>query len=435
MFSKQQVVIAGATATSLILFISLHSPSQAAVKNAAYSVHEKVTTSWKPTQEQPYCKWVFDRYESSPYEQEWLDLTNGGVNDQVCQVSAQPAHARKMYKIIERVVGLVNLDHSIQWPRIDTAAPEPAHVDDSLFSKFYYKRVCYNTKKHEFEPALGVGIQLIEPLFGLLRDPFDWWCGEDNLSKQSAGQPPGYVLKDGGQSKLHILPQGYAPYTYSLDGSSEHGWRQHGIPPWYKTLKPQKDGNLLTFSQPQVVHLDLGSSYFGGWTNMGSGERNAAASGQWFYDTYHARGQPFDRFTAVELEPLDPATAYKQVPEDLIGKYNLINIGLSMDKDKYNTMDLIRRTVNKEDFFVFKLDIDSAPIEMPIVNELLRDDPETGVSSLIDELMFEHHVKFKPMDGPWGLQHSTEEKEGNLASSYKLFRDLRAKGIRAHSWP
>jgi hypothetical protein len=351
------------------------------------------------------------------------------------RLSESQVTQKRCFQIVERVASLVNIPSSIKFDIPDSAGPEPEHRDDQLFSKFYYKRECYDDKASAWRPATGLGIQLIEPLFGMLRDPFDSWCGEDALDKLQEGFPPSYSDNNRGQSKNHIMPQGFAPYAYTLDGSMPQTWRQHGTPPWFKSLKAIKTGNQVTFRTPQVIHLDLGSSYFGGWSMYG-GERNTAASGQWFYDTYQGRGNPFDRFTAVELEKLDPDEAFKQVPEDLIGKYSLMNIGLSMDKDKFNTLELIRRTVSEEDFFVFKLDIDSAPIEMPIVNALLADDPKNGgASALIDELMFEHHCKFYPMAATWNLENADPEKEGNLASSYKLFRDLRLKGIRAHSWP
>ncbi len=163
------------------------------------------------------------------------------------------------------------------------------------------------------------------------------------------------------------------------------------------------------------------------------GQKNPAASGQWFYDTYHARGQKFNRFIAVEVEILDDVTAYEQIPADLVGIYTLMNVPLTQESsgtDKLNTLEMIKRTVQPEDFFVFKLDIDSAPIEEPIAQTLLADDPENGgASALIDELMFEHHVNFYPMNKPWHMPG------GDLVTSYRLFRDLRKKGIRTHSWP
>ncbi|ORY86140.1 hypothetical protein BCR37DRAFT_385624 [Protomyces lactucae-debilis] len=405
-----------------------------------------------------YCKWVFDEYIPSSYEVEWTNLTTV-VNDEVCRVVAQQKHRAASLDIVTRVMQLVSgLDTSINWSEPDTAPLEDAKLVDEYFSRMRYKRVCFNEETQVWAPGTGTGDQLIEPLWGMLRDPFDHWC--DYLGYALRPKPPGYQKSTEGQSKAHILPQGFAPYRYTLaaDGKLPDSWRLYGMPPWHSSLEPiVAPGFGITYRPPQQIHLDLGSSYFAGWTKATEAEearmrigakpppgkeepakkvQNSAASGQWFYDHYHKRGLPFDRFIAVELEPLSPQDAYEQCPEDLVGKYNLINIGLSMDKDKYNTLDLIRRTVRKQDFFVFKLDIDSAPIEMPIINALLKDNPDKGgVSGLIDELMFEHHCNYEPLAGPWELRGRSRKEVGDLGSSYKLFGDLRRKGIRAHSWP
>lgn len=86
---------------------------------------------------------------------------------------------------------------------------------------------------------------------------------------------------------------------------------------------------------------------------------------------------------------LNDTTVFQQIPDDLVGVYTLMNVGLSMDAgDHLNTVDMIKRVVNPEDFFVFKLDIDSAPIEEPILKSFLEDDPdEGGASGLVDELV------------------------------------------------
>ena len=188
------------------------------------------------------------------------------------------------------------------------------------------------------------------------------------------------------------MPQGYAPYTYTLTDTVPTDeelqtleWRTHGLPPWHSSLRPSSDPRVGTaYRPPQNIHLDLGSSYFGIW-----GADAGAASGQWFYDTYHARGKPFDRFIAVEVETLNDTKAFTQIPDDLVGVYTLMNVGLSMDEgDKLNTIDMIKRVVKPEDFFVFKLDIDSAPIEEPILKSLLEDNQEEGgASGLVDELV------------------------------------------------
>ena len=52
----------------------------------------------------------------------------------------------------------------------------------------------------------------------------------------------------------------------------------------------------------------------------------------------------------------------------------------------------------KEDFVMFKLDIDTPSVELPIIKALLEDEEAL---SLIDEMFFEYHVKDKYMSNYW----------------------------------
>lgn len=335
------------------------------------------------------CQWEFSHYESSPYELEWM-ATVGEAQKHICQTVKEPKHVEASEQIVRRVKSLVGLEADIKFLTRDSMLPAEPHASDEYMSKMHYSRVCYDVASQEFRPASGVGVQLIEPLWGMLRDPFDIFCGDDRLSMEGWENA-------GAQSKQHIMPQGYAPYFYDTEAESvetaNQQWRPQGLPPWHSTFTPEYDPELGTvYTKPVNIHLDLGSSYFMGWSMYQQDAVNPAASGQWFYDHYHARGQKFDRFIAVEVEELNDTLAYSQIPTDLVGKYSLVNVGLTMDDDdKLNTIDMIKRIVRPNDFFVFKLDIDSAPIEMPIIESLLADDPKNGgASALIDELMFEH---------------------------------------------
>ena len=410
-------------------------------------------TETKPTSppaQTQYCKWIFAKYESSAYEQQWFQEVphispQNATGPNVCVAMQAEHHISAASQILSRTVSLLNIDKGIQWDKFNSSSAP--HAADSFMSRMHYRRVCYDPQSQRFKPAAGSGVQLIEPLFGMLRDPFDIYCGTYNRDESISHPDPLYKVVDPGQSKLHILPQGYAPFAFTESASpisSSSEWFSHGIPPWHSSLRPVHSdiaGIGTAFAPPQNVHLDLGSSYFGGWSKFGEsgeGSSNPAASGQWFYDNYHQRGQPFSRFIAVEVEVLNDTMAYQQIPSDLVGIYTLMNIPLTQEvsgTDKLNTLEMIKRIVKPEDFFVFKLDIDSAPIEEPIVQSLLADDPEHGgASALVDELMFEHHANFYPMNKPWKLENAGPEV-ANLMTSYELFRGLRRKGIRAHSWP
>ncbi|CAN8100395.1 unnamed protein product [Discula destructiva] len=394
-------------------------------------------------QQKQYCKWEFSHYEPSAYEEEWFSIVDQAQHH-ICSTLQEPEHAENSKRIVRRIESLLRLDPSIKWTNYDSVPAGEPHPDDHLFSRMHYSRVCYDSKLDIFKPSAGRGVQLIEPLWGMLRDPFDMYCQTQKLTM------PDWDNKDESQSKEAIMPQGFAPYTYDMKATSpisrdqdgQHGWRPYGIPPWHSSLTPSQDPKAGTvWEKPQNIFMDLGSSYFGEWGGPGRIAASEAASGKYFYNTYHARGQPFNKYVAVEVARLDPVEAQDQLPPDLIGIYNLINAPLSMDYgDKFNTIDLLKRIAKPADFFVLKLDIDNAPIEMPLVQSLLDDDPENGgASALIDELMFEHHVWFVPMagpNGPWSAGGTLSlEEHGDLAYSYSVFRDLRLKAIRAHSWP
>lgn len=370
------------------------------------------------------CRWQFSHYEPSAYEELWA-ANISKWQEVVCETLARPEHAHKSELIVGRVKRLTNIDSTVHWPP-DLPEPKLSSLSgsfanhpgdqeaDGLMSRMHYRKECQRQPtQDQWEVVPGAsGVQLIEPLWGMLRDPFDIYCHEYALHKE--GWTPGR------QSKSHILAQGYAPYRltngddYADDDVAP--WRSHGIPPWHSW----NDGH----QRARRVLLDLGSSFFARW-----GTKEKAGSGRWFYDMYHKRGQPFDRFIAVESSPLPVAEAYRQLPQDLVAVYTLINLPVSLtdQSDQVNCVRLIKALVQPNDFFVVKVDIDSPALERGLVGLLLED---AELRELVDELMFEHHVKVKPMIPHWGAELGED-----MADSHKLFSHLRQAGIRAHSWP
>ena len=74
------------------------------------------------------------------------------------------------------------------------------------------------------------------------------------------------------------------------------------------------------------------------------------------------------------------------------------------------------------------LDIDTASVEIPLAEELLGD---STLLKLVDEFFFEYHFKDKDIDWLWGNDGFT----ASIQETYKLFSNLRKKGVRAHPWP
>ncbi|KAL8281129.1 hypothetical protein RQP46_006487 [Phenoliferia psychrophenolica] len=361
------------------------------------------------------CRWIFDHYEASAYEKEWTAHPETMMGEDVCQVLARAEHAKRSQQIVGRVIELYSRrpEGRVHPVRGDTSS-------DVLFSRMHYSRQCWDVTAKQWAAASGVGEELIEPLWGMLRDPMDHWCGADRIPLE------GWTGGTGGQSKSHILPSSFAPWTFTLEATrpSSPTWST-GSPPWQRSVHAVEDPELGTLFIPgKNIYHDLGSSYFTNW--MGA---IGAGSGEWFYNTYtKGNNLHFDRFVCVELEKLSPDEAYGQLPADLVAAYTLINVGLDTKVgSKLNAIDLLKSITKPGDFVVYKVDIDSAPIELPILHAL-RDSKE--LASRVSELMTEHHVDIKPMRSSWGF-----DLKESLKDSYDLFTALRANGIRAHSWP
>lgn len=392
------------------------------VSNYVY-VEKVVSVVEDNTKTTPLCRWVFDLYEPSEYEKLWNDNIKEW-QDTVCDKLQESEHFSASKSIVGDVIELAaKVDPTLQWGDINAYPAGKLSKSYELMSKFHYKRECYNHSTRTWTKAPGKGVQLIEPLWGFLRDPFDVYC------KPLSGKLSGWNGSEG-QSKEHIMVQGFAPYAYTLleDVSviPEDEWHSHGLPPWISHLQPKIDVNYGPIYQfPKNIMLDLGSSYFKYWNDPAY---YTAVSGQWFYDNYHARGVKFDRFIQVEAEELKPREAWSLIPSDLLSRFTLINSPISVDpKNKFDISTLIKSLVQPNDFFVIKVDVDTHEIELPFIESLLQ---ENGVAHLVDELMWEHHVNVSVMNDVWGYGWP-----GDMTLSYKLFGGLRNKGIRAHSWP
>ena len=143
---------------------------------------------------------------------------------------------------------------------------------------------------------------------------------------------------------------------------------------------------------------------------------------------YEKFGFVFDHIYAFEINPYDANDVYKKLlPEKYMGSYHWINVGVSDKKeDRLNPLYSILKTFDEDDFVVVKLDIDSPSIERNLANTLREND---DISRLVDQFYFEHHVFQREMHPYW-----LGTMRGTIEESFKLFHDLREKGIAAHYW-
>ena len=96
----------------------------------------------------------------------------------------------------------------------------------------------------------------------------------------------------------------------------------------------------------------------------------------------------------------------------------------------------IEQLAVKHDFISFKLDVDSAITEIPIVLQILKN---RKYAELIDEFFYEHHFKCEiMMFCAWGTampERVTDDIINDRVGALQIFRNLRKLGIRAHMWP
>lgn len=267
--------------------------------------------------------------------------------------------------------------------------------DNEIFSKMFYR---YECSPSSMRTSL-ISAQYIEPLVGLIRDPLTICPSSDKFGSLLIEGEPAI------QSKRFFLLGPSAPYT-KLDENMKST-----IAPWFHQTGGQK------------ILFDIGASLFNGLDHPTLVAHTIGT--RWFYEYFQSLSLQFDRIVAFEFQEYKPQTYWQQIPADLIGKLAFINVGVE-ETGKFNPWKVLQTVAKKEDYVIVKLDIDTRPLEMALVKQIIN---TTEISSLIDEMFFEMHVTVNEMQPFW------ESPGGTLKDTYVVFNQLRQLGIRMHSWP
>lgn len=317
---------------------------------------------------------IFVRYESSAWEQDWLDHIRIW-RDRECEILNEKRHRRlsefsvREAQLMNRLLHVNNLSNS----------DNPTPSRDDVFSKMFFE--CNNHQHFEY----------IEPLVGLLRDPLTM-CDV----KSAAG-----VFSSG---ESHVQAKRFLV----LSGST--------LPHNTCTPSPALCSRTLLF--------DAGASTYGGWRAA-----TDAVGAKWFVDRYSSWNISFDHIYAFEARPYDPKNIYATLPAHLFARYTYINLGIDRDpKSPLNLWTFVRSVARPIDRVIVKLDIDNTGIERELFKQLLHDDE---LVSLVDEMFFEDHTNVLAMRRWW--KNSTAGRL--LEDSYVDFLSLRRRGVRMHSWP
>ena len=268
-------------------------------------------------------------------------------------------------------------------PGLTFSDSRPVYIhdqDSDLFSRYVFRDGLTGETYYEY----------IQPLVSRLRHPLQ--CCE-------------FMYKYGAQF--------HPPSTHQCKASHrllEH--RGQLVPP-PRSLLRERDGGKLR-DDTKYYYFDAGAS---DWV-LGAG----GPSLSYFHGVWSKRhGMHFDAIHAYEAST-PSEDFYKTVPDKHkpLVHYHNVYVRSRPDEEPASRPFLpfeITSMARKEDYVLFKLDIDSPGVEEANVHYLLAN--TSGILDYVDEFVYEFHLRNSPY---------------TLADWYRNFLQLRKAGIRAHSW-
>eukprot|EP01064_Diplonema_japonicum_P038432 TRINITY_DN9310_c0_g3_i2.p1 TRINITY_DN9310_c0_g3~~TRINITY_DN9310_c0_g3_i2.p1 ORF type:complete len:387 (+),score=74.95 TRINITY_DN9310_c0_g3_i2:64-1224(+) len=329
---------------------------------------------------QSRCTWVFADYKSSPWEAMWRENIeqwqgNDGPYNDTDWWKAPGAGCEQMLKDKEKV-------DKFEAERVKNLQDPNSPFTPDLFSTFTYKNSCKET---------DVKTVAIEPLVSFLRHPRAVCF--DNLNSPYKRMK----LCRRKKSNCLLLSKDYLVFPRGQE---------------------MKTGKSIFF--------DIGASFYD--TGFGG------ASQKWFVEHFAFLGWKFDRILAWEaIVNKEPSSYWNRVPKEVKPIITYYNIPVQADpKSPDNPWYYVKQLCTPADYCMVKLDIDTPLVEEALIKQLLED---TSLHPLLDDLVWEHHVRRNPLTTPggWDLENA-QATTSTTASSYGIFYKLRTLGIRAHSW-
>jgi hypothetical protein len=264
---------------------------------------------------------VFLRYESSPWEQEWISNVQTWRNLE-CDKMGEPYH-------LQRALWAVYAAQLKNRSPVVNDKPATPFRDEEIFSKMHYH--CNGHETFEY----------IEPLVGILRDPLTMCPG--NIQAQAGRFASGESWV---QAKRYQLYEPSSTVGTTLSHCEENS---------------QVCSRRLLF--------DLGASTYHGW----AGATDAIGS-KWFVENFARFNVSFDHIYAFEYTQRSPAEIFADLPISILARYSYYNLGVSSKVgDVLNVWSFIKEIARPEDHVLVKLDIDSPGIEENFIIQLMND--------------------------------------------------------------
>ncbi|CUG04304.1 membrane-associated protein, putative [Bodo saltans] len=267
---------------------------------------------------------------------------------------------------------------------------------EELFSRFLYEFVClgepcspstfpYYTGWHLGETKTS----FIEPLFANMRHP------------------------------KFFLTEGVRDFLEDKEYMMVDKWAFHNLHTrWKKHFR--STANDRHRDRQKSIFVDMGASvYFRG---------QGGASQKWFVGVTDCLCVPFTDMFLFEAKIRSPPLVWSSTPGHLHPNYYWYNYPLEVSAKSWrNPFNHLLHKLSPDDVVTVKVDFDSPGLESAIIRTILQV-PE--LYQTIDELFYEYHVKMAYMHRYW----PTADSAVTVRDSIDVFRALRQRGIRAHSW-
>jgi len=357
-----------------------HAQKEAKVMRPGHIIHIRIDTGHIVPPGRLLSPLKHSTYYSSAWEKQWLHNIQTWQNGGICKaLASQTAQIRSFMN------GTCTARTDSPW----------CLIDDSI------QQLWYHTEAGSVQRRRPLGISRVsENAVPVVADDaiwsyFEWTDPETGTLEREYIEPLVSHLR-------HPLAQCQHGNLFFVD-------RSYVLPP----SKRAKDRKTFLF--------DAGAS---SWNNGAGGP-----SLSYFAAVWKRQGIVWDRVEGWECT-VPEAEFYKTVPADWKNKtfYHQQCVSTSPATEPF-LPHVIRSRAKREDYVLFKLDIDSKLVETAIVDHLLSDDNDD--LSYIDEFVWEHHVDNYLMASAW---RSSRDMTKTIADSYKYFLKLRRKGVRAHSW-
>jgi len=161
---------------------------------------------------------------------------------------------------------------------------------------------------------------------------------------------------------------------------------------------------------------------------------------KYFEAMWKRHGMEWDDIYAYEMMTT-AIEFYQTVPPEFMTLVHYLQCAVSSsplehtDETPFLPFEVMLHTM-PEDYVLLKLDIDAPTVENGNIDYLFQTQPhnseeEDQFFNVINEVVYEHHIYDNYlMRDLWGTKASRDSME----DSYRMFLNLRLRGIRAHSW-